>query len=194
MAFFREHIDFFKSNTLDGYVFRNMEEICTFEAESIDRKKAIFDNTIYSFNNYAVEYLEKYKPYLICMSAELNEKELMHLNIDNAELCVYGNIPVMITAGCIKKTYGSCDRQQNITIIRDRYGNDFSCVSNCRYCYNVIYNSRQLWLADIVNNCSDKYKAFKYVFTTETPEEVENILNGYQVQEYTRGHYKRGVE
>ena len=199
---FREHgkkylsdnIVFFKDNSLDGYVFRNMEEIALFDNLEIDKKKAVFDNTIYGFNDVAVSFLMEYNPYLITASFELNMHELNSINCNRLEICTYGYIPVMISAGCIKKTYGRCDSLEDVTILKDRLGNFFKCKNHCTFCYNVIYNSKPLKLTDIAGQLNDRYVCEKYIFTTESGLEVKQILEGNMEMEFTRGHFKRGVE
>lgn len=193
-AFAKKHINFFNKNNLDGYVFRNMEEICWFDNNRLDRKKTVIDNTIYSFNDEALKLIEKYNPYLIATSFELNMKELNHLHCDKLEICVYGNIPVMVSAGCIKKTYGKCDGEEGITILKDRLGNDFKCRNHCKFCYNVIYNSRPLLLDELVDKLERRFVSRKYMFTTEDAAETKKILNGQFSGDFTRGHFKRGVE
>ncbi len=193
-AYTEKYIDFFKDNKLDGYVFRNMEEICWFDTNGLDRKKTVIDNTIYGFNDRALNFIKKYNPYLITTSFELNMKELNHLASDKLEICVYGNIPVMISAGCIKKTYNRCDKKEDITIIRDRLNNEFKCINHCTFCYNIIFNSRPLMLEDVIDNIKNKYISKKYMFTTESASETKMILNSQFDGDFTRGHFKRGVE
>ena len=171
-----------------------MEEICWCDNNRLDRKKTVIDNTIYSFNDEALKLIEKYNPYLIATSFELNMKELNHLHCDKLEICVYGNIPVMVSAGCIKKTYGKCDGEEGITILKDRLGNDFKCRNHCKFCYNVIYNSRPLLLDELVDKLERRFVSRKYMFTTEDAAETKKILNGQFSGDFTRGHFKRGVE
>ena len=78
-----------------------METVAFFDEYGFDRKRMIFDNTIYGFNDEALKFLKKKNPYMITASYELNNQELRHLDNDRQELCVYGLIPVMITAGCV---------------------------------------------------------------------------------------------
>lgn len=199
---FREHgknfmerqMDFLKDNQLDGYVFRNMEEISWFDRHLLDRKKTVLDNTIYGFNDKAISFLNQYNPYLITASYELNMKELNHLNSERLEICVYGSIPVMFSAGCVKKTYGRCDGKEGITIIRDRFGNNFKCKNQCIFCYNIIYNSKPLKLTDVADELNDSFISRKYLFTTESAKETARVLSGQLDIDFTRGHFKRGVE
>ena len=142
----------------------------------------------------AIESLKQYKPYMFTASYELNARELDKIAANNLELNVYGYMPVMITAGCIKKTYNKCDGKRSITPIKDRIGNYFMTESCCEFCYNVIYNSKPTVLADILDGNAHNFMAHRYSFVTETGKEVQKILNGIYKQDLTRGHFKRGVE
>lgn len=193
-SFLKKHIDFFRDNKLDGYVFRSMEEISWFDRHMLDRKKTVLDNTIYGFNDKALGFLSQYNPYLITASYELNMKELNHLKSKRLEICVYGNIPVMISAGCIKKTYNRCDGKEGITIIRDRLGNSFKCKNQCAFCYNIIYNSKPLNLVDVADMLNENFISRKYMFTTESAAQTQRILSGQTGTDFTRGHFKRGVD
>ena len=189
------NLNFFKGNQLDGYLFRNLEEVALFDELSIDKKKIVFDNHIYSFNKHSINFLNRYNPYLTTASYELNNHELMELCNDKTEICIYGHIPVMITAGCIKKSYDRCNKKSEKTILKDRMANDFTVINNCNYCYNIIYNSKPLKLYDILDK-SNKIvpAAYRYNFTIESESEVSDILNGYDLKDFTRGHFKRGVD
>lgn len=192
--FMTKHMEFLENNELDGYVFRNMEEICWFDAYLLDRKKTVIDNTIYGFNDKSLDFIGQYEPYLITASYELNMKELNHLADSRLEICVYGNIPVMISAGCIKKSYGRCDGKEGITVIKDRMGNSFKCKNQCKYCYNIIYNSKPLKLTDVAYELNENFISKKYMFTTENAVETRKVLNGEIDIDFTRGHFKRGVD
>ena len=179
----------------DGYMFRNLEAYKLFEDMNIPRKYTVFDNTVYGMNNYSVEFLNEYKPDLITASYELNKEELKYIKNYKMELNVYGYIPVMISAGCIKKSYNKCNKKDEIIHIKDRLGNMFMVNNHCDYCYNVIYNSIPLYIYDLIEKDKDiKPLAIRYNFINESSKEIESILSGNTVEKYTRGHFKRGVE
>lgn len=193
--FIEKNISFFKDNKLDGYIFRNMETYMFFMDMNLDVKKFVFDNSIYAFNNRGMDFLEKYNPFLITESFELNSSELIHLKSDRKETTVYGYIPVMVSAGCIKKTYNRCDNKMEKTILKDRLGNNFFLINHCAYCYNVIYNSKPLMLYDMSEDeLKTKSLVYRYNFVTESADEIKKILDGVIVKDFTRGHFKRGVE
>lgn len=179
----------------DGFLFRNMESVCLLKDMNISWEYSVFDNTIYGMNDYSVNFLNNYKPDMLTASYELNKSELMHLDNSQMELCVYGYIPVMISAGCVKKTYNKCDGRPETIQVKDRLGNIFINKNYCQFCYNILYNSTPLYLYDLSYELSKlNPKALRFNFVNESPMEVRNILNGDSIKNYTRGHYKRGVE
>ena len=77
----------------------------------------------------------------------------------------------------------------------------------CDYCYNVIYNTSPLYLADqpeVLKRLNPK--ELRLDFVNETGKEMQMISEAYQKawiyrekadvsgMEYTRGHLKRGVK
>ena len=62
-------------------------------------------------------------------------------------------------------------------------------------CYIILYYSTPLYLQDLkAELLSLKPKALRYNFVNEAPSQVKDILSGNTIKNYTRGHYKRGVE
>ena len=68
---------------------------------------------------------------------ELNDRELAELGIEEQAFIAYGYQPVMVSAGCIKKTSASCDGKGGVLTISDRYQKEFTVRCYCRDCYNV---------------------------------------------------------
>ena len=67
----------------------------------------------------------------------------------HTEILVYGRLPVMVSAQCLLKTNGRCLKQQGgkkVCRLTDRMGKTFPVSAECRYCYNIIYNSTPLVL------------------------------------------------
>lgn len=145
-----------------------------------------------------------------CLPLELNaseQKKLIKYNNQSigmhCEKKIYGRIPMMITANCVVKTGGRCQRENTINdaILTDRYRKQFPVVTNCIQCYNVIYNSVPLSLHKNWRRLLDR-SSVRIDFTTESGSEAVEILNYYMylsekeqpAYEYTTGHEKRGVE
>ena len=137
---------------------------------------------------------------------ELNERELRNRGCCGSELVVYGRLPMMVSAQCIRKTTGKCDKRPGMLIMNDRKKKQFPVKNYCRFCYNMIYNSEPMWLADEMEAVLHlQPAAVRLQFTTEKPEEVSRVISayadalrgkkpGYQPAARTKGHFRRGVE
>lgn len=199
--------------SFDGYQIRNYETL-TFiqEADAEWKSRCVLDATVYVMNREAKafyrdlfgENVELTAPY------ELSEKELYRLGVEDMTLIVYGRIPLMVSAHCVKKTMGLCrtgkgtecgEENEPMTLV-DRVGKTLYVKQNCLECYNLIYNPECLSLLDGGDTVEKlKPQAIRLDFTFESKEETERILksatgNGAPVTGtgYTRGHLKRGVE
>ena len=147
---------------------------------------------------------------------ELNEKELRHRNNSGSEMLIYGYLPLMESAQCVRKNLLGCDRKESFMVLKDRYGKEFVSACVCdprktgntekkRYCYNILYNSIPFGL---LKECRQVralgVSALRLSFTMESPEETDRIfrefsdvyLSGQKPadREYTKGHFKRGAE
>ena len=120
---------------------------------------------------------------------------------------VYGYQPVMVTANCILETTDRCRKEEGYTDIRDRCKKRFAVRTCCKYCYNVIYNSEPVFLADLAEDIMELSPGeLRLDFTMETREETRRILETYvdafihkrsveaPSSGYTRGHFRRGVK
>ena len=119
-------------------------------------------------------------------------------------------LPMMISAQCVQNTtLGCCKNKENDELIlRDRYGKHFPMKRNCDECYNVIYNSVPLSLhTELTKLQKIKFNRYRLRFTIETPSEAMKIIQSFQNRlkkgnqddllttlNYTKGHFKRGVE
>lgn len=207
---------------VDGFLVRNLESL------SIVRHLApsyelVTDTGLYCFNAETVRFLQKYcqESYL---PYELNGKECRQLTWENAacledlekgnkepqrmSMVVYGTIPMMLSANCIRKTAGVCQgrekpckRQEKYELL-DRYHVRFPVQCRCRHCYNILYNSVPYSLHQKQEELSGiRLFARRLDFVWEKENQVEKILEYYfekkdvfPIAEYTAGHYMRGVE
>ncbi len=200
------------SDKITGFLVRNLEGI-EFVRKLEKQYDIITDTGIYQFNEEAVSFWnvsskEGYLPY------ELNGKEYRQLikamqnpskeNDRRLSAVVYGTIPMMLTANCLKKTTNDCvcNEKINWMYLQDRYQTYFPVSCNCKHCYNIIYNSLPFSLHNQMNElCKLGLYAIRLDFTKESEEMIQKILGFYQkkekefpIKEYTTGHYKRGVE
>ncbi len=202
----RTNIKFYLKNDYEGYMFRNLETYFMFKNEDISLKDIIFDSHIYTFNNYSYEYYKDLGAKLLTASYEHNLKDLKAMEKKLMEVNVYGYIPVMQSANCIMKTTSKCKTNFNnktelsVNILKDRLGNEFKYICNCRYCYNIIYNNVPLSISDEILTLSNYgFRKFRLNFTIESANETRKVLELYfndksdNISDYTKGHLKRGV-
>lgn len=142
----------------------------------------------------------------VSLPYELNKWEMLDLKhlFPWMSLSIYGRIPLMITANCIKKTYGKCNhkQQETWTYLTDRMHTRIPVRSQCIHCYNILYNSVPLSLHTVFQEMKEwGLQAFRFNFSTETREETAQILSFYEKGEgsipfsgFTKGHFKKSVE
>ena len=192
---------------IKGFVVRSLE---TYDmlAENETDKDIVFDYSIYSFNRRTMEeYLSLLPaPEHLTFPLELTYQELKGLQMPGQELLVYGKIPVMISAGCVKKTMNSCNKKMETLVLKDRKHVRFPVCSVCDYCYNVIWNEKPVSLLDCREDVKSLQTGYlRLEFTTESPNEMKQIIKSFyevykegakesQLDAFTRGHFRRGVE
>jgi putative protease len=198
---------------LDGILVRNLEQLGYLKEKNYEGK-IITDYGVYVWNNEAAQLLGEINGITeLTVPLELTFHEVRDLSIDKAlSFNVYGRTPMMITANCIKKTLGSCSgkqwqfNQERLSMV-DRMGNNLPITTNCRNCYNVIWNAHPTSLHKKLDNIRDtgKFDHFRLDFSTESEAEVKTVIGAFVYGEadalkrldemnYTTGHFKRGVE
>lgn len=215
--YFDAHLRELSEAGFDGAVIRAWEEaelIARWRREGVFFPKiTVFDHGLYSFNSLSEEWMEQMLPgetIRFTAPLELNSRELEEKGIRGEELMVYGNIPMMVTAQCLKKTLEGCTGRPELLWMRDRKGKEFPVKNHCRFCYNTIYNSSPLsLLADrsLIERLGPS--VLRLSFTTEQPERIREVLKAFSEEfisgtekggapelsgEFTRGHFKRGAE
>ena len=190
----------------DGILIRNWESYAWLKRHEY-QKEIRSDYNLYIFNRKTKEELRQLGIARGTASVELNDRELARIGIEEQVFIAYGYQPVMISAGCIQKTSASCDGKGGVLSISDRYQKKFAVRRYCRDCYNVMYNSAPLFLADKAEEVHALAPAeLRLDFTTESSGQVKEICHAYTLafekgckteppmQDYTRGHFKRGVK
>lgn len=189
----------------DGFLIRNYESFQFLRELRFD-KTVILDHNLYVFNRYAKAFWRKQGDVRFSAPLELNERELGALELEGCELPVYGYLPVMISAQCVRKNASGCDRKPGVTVLTDRYKKKFKVENCCQFCYNIIYNSDPLFLGNQIKQIEKLAPAsLRFQFSTESGEETKELLSGLcsvfsgggrpkdLIPEYTQGHFKRGI-
>nr|WP_300678631.1 U32 family peptidase [uncultured Acetatifactor sp.] len=199
-----------------GFLARSMDGL-GFVRENHRDMSCRTDAGIYIWNHSAAEELSALSDGF-CLPYELKAAEQRNLlrgladkGLPEAQLpcekMVYGRIPMMITANCLKRTIGQCGANRrpkgqpplSDAVLTDRYRKEFPVVANCRHCMNIIYNSVPLSLHQSLSALRGDMD-LRMDFTIEPPAQVKGLLDcflkgaPFLPGEYTTGHEKRGVE
>ena len=192
-----------------GVLARNPEELDILEEIHYDGC-IVADGSLYQWNTAARNLLLSRCDY-VNAGWELSYKDMIPL-MEGARgrqlLTVYGRIPMMISAGCVRKTAGMCTRrEQDLLSIKDRMGMQFPVRCVCGHCYNVIYNSLPLSLHSFIrkeNPVAMGAAGWICSFTTESAAQTKEILRWYVsggegadpasvFREFTTGHYRKSA-
>ena len=120
----------------------------------------------------------------------------------NAEMIVYGRLPLMVTEHClIKNKTGECKCHIGTHKLTDKTGAEFPIIKDGNSCRSVLLNGKKLsWLDRQDDLAKLGVWAVRLCFTTENSREVDRVLSDYMNMEpfdpgaCTRGLYLRGVE
>ena len=212
IGFFRTYRSCLEQAGFDGLLIRAFEEIQWMREEQISFS-ASFDASVYAWNHGAVHTLKEEQAAFITAPWELNSRELEPVFEAcrreglPAELIVYGRAPMMVSAQCITKTVKGCSKCPSLLWMKDRTGARLPVQNHCAFCYNTILNPLPVSL----HGCADSVKrlapeGLRLCFTIETGEETKAVLNAFAAEfirgenaeppftEFTRGHFRRGVE
>ena len=212
IGFFRTYRSCLEQAGFDGLLIRAFEEIQWMREEQISFS-ASFDASVYAWNHGAVHTLKEEQAAFITAPWELNSRELEPVFEAcrreglPAELIVYGRAPMMVSAQCITKTVKGCSKCPSLLWMKDRTGARLPVQNHCAFCYNTILNPLPVSL----HGCVDSVKrlapeGLRLCFTIETGEETKAVLNAFAAEfirgenaeppftEFTRGHFRRGVE
>ena len=191
-------------NLFDGVLIRNYDSF-GFLKERGYTGKFVTDFFVYSFNRSSRMFWRQAGVEHMTASLEMNRHELRQIEDEWIEMIVYGYLPMMVSASCIKKNMQKCDHSKEEIYIKDRYNKEFLVKNNCDYCYNVVYNFAPLWLCDKMKELGElPLRAMRLQFVHEDRQTMQTILDSYMrtstvnqdvkcVGAFTRGHFERGV-
>lgn len=206
---FEERWEGFMALPWSGAMIRNLESLSYLQKKGWKRA-VIADHHLYTLNKKAKEFLKNAGINGTTVSLELNSQEIREVLSGDEEMVVYGYAPMMISAGCIKKSTGKCDGRNSVTMLKDRYQKTFYVKNYCDTCYNIIYNTSPLVLLEQLPEIEKMgIQDIRLHFTLENAEETGRVIRlygdafwrgnsltstGELFDEFTRGHFKRGIK
>lgn len=132
----------------------------------------------------------------VMLSAEISLKEINKLNADiPIGIFAYGRLPLMLTRNCPLKNGRTCDQCDKKGTLCDRKNIQFPVM--CRAGYSELLNSAPLYMGDRLDEIPNIDYLLLY-FTTETPQEADEIIQKYKsgakpIGDYTRNLYYRDL-
>ena len=190
---------------LSGFLVRNLESFCMLKMHGL-QSYAVLDQNLYTMNQQAQRFWGEQGAAKDTASLELNEKELRQRHNHRSEMIIYGYTPMMISAQCLKKNLDSCTKQHEVLTVKDRYNKKFTVQCCCNSCYNIIYNSvPSVLLKEAMTVKALGMNSLRLAFTIEdyqtTKETAQAYISRYVYDrpvdfegDYTRGHFRRGIE
>ncbi|MBD5463944.1 MAG: U32 family peptidase [Lachnospiraceae bacterium] len=197
-----------QTGLFEGILIRNLESYQFFYYKN-PSCKMVLDANLYIWNRETLKFWDgRAAEFYLPLECNMHEwKELLSASPKReiqASAVVYGRIPMMISANCIRKTMEGCSHTPGIIMLKDRYEKQFPVYTDCLCCYNVLYNSVPLSLHKVSFEETFPAENLRLDFTTEGKQETLQIIRYYRdisnryrepfYKEYTTGHYKRGVE
>lgn len=208
------------NSSIKGFIVKNYEEISLLKLLYNDehaKKHILLNYNMYVYNKEAKSFWNELDITHFTAPVELNSKELKELRVTDCDILVYGYLPLMISAqcvfdntrGCMKgKATGENSKEDSINgELTDRLDKKFFVKAYCKGCYNVIYNGQPLALHKQAEEIvAYKPKNIRLDFSIETDEQMKKVLNIFinryyhgrvisdSIDDYTTGHYKRGIE
>ena len=212
---FWENAEEWLEKGMKGFLVRNLESYAMLKERGLSGL-CVCDHSLYTWNHEAVDFWKREGILRNTVPLELNEKELRHRDNRDSEMLVYGRLPLMHSAQCVRKNLFGCNQNEETLFLKDRYEKDFPVVCYCHpwktgntkeksICYNIIYNSLPYGLlAEKEQVEALGISCIRLSFTTEKASEAMEILREFQEtylwgkkaakREYTKGHFKRGAE
>lgn len=160
-------------------------------------KKIVASPSMNIFNSLAMDTAKKLGIHKVIVSNECTLEKFPKISSSVSKgITVYGRTPLMLVRNCPVKNGKSCAECKRQSEITDRKGISFPV--RCHMGYSEILNSRPTFMADRMREIPPCDILF-FNFTTESKQEVAEILSAYENEEkptgeFTRGLLYRGVE
>ncbi len=195
-----------------GILVRNIDEFAWIGEKckkAVPDLEIILDQSLYTYNR---EALDTYDEWIAAdvrhtFPVELNGQEWRDLALPNGEMIVYGRIPLMVSAQCVVNHTKKCVGEPGYLTMTDRYQKNFYVRRHCRNCYNTIWNGVPLSLQGLKDELESLHPAsLRLHFTVEKDAQIKQIVRTFYEEwndrmisksmrgDFTRGHYKRGIE
>lgn len=197
----------FLQGGFSGILAKSLEELAFLKQQPWSKGLEIRLNyNLYVFNREAKRFFLEHGYSRFTAPAELNAEELETLGIEDCDFLLYGRLPLMVSAQCVRDNVLACTHgtAADELVLSDRLGAGFPVQQICTSCYNIIYNSVCLSLLGRQKEIERLHPAaYRLDFTIESEQETRRVLQAFLAKEalsapfgeaYTKGHWKRGID
>lgn len=188
--------------SIKGFVISHISELEFLKAFNLE---IISNYSLNVFNNISINMLKEKNISTITLSPELTKNEILNIetnltnsNIQNLELIVYGNLPVMTNSYCYlgksNKCYKECDKKclkNDKYYLKDRMGFEFRILPDNLFSITTIYNSK----ITSINPSDLSLNNYRIDILDENIEDINSViqtyLNGKRIdgKDYTNGAF-----
>ncbi|MBQ5951756.1 MAG: U32 family peptidase [Lachnospiraceae bacterium] len=212
------HRAFLSASCFDAFLARDPEGLFALR-EAQPEAEIIADASLYAWNSGAAAFWRRYADRLT-LPHENDARSHAEAGLYGCDLVVYGRTPLMVSAGCLKKTLGKCNHKTEWLTMKDRKGYRMPVLTFCTFCYNVVYNAVPTSLfTETARVRSLRPAAVRLQFSDENVQAVSQVLaaaedfladlaphaGGEDAEtrtpgaklpqgQYTRGRFVQGVE
>ena len=179
--------------------------------------KMIAGASLYHWNSLAVKETLALYPKITMreLPVELSKKEVCELftSLNQTgqrdvffEMNVYGRLPVMQSAQCLKKTVGCCNKTSEQLYLKDGKGRKLPVTTHCRDCYNLIWQDKPgSLIGEDLQGMTGYVKRHRFDLFHLEAKEIENMKLAYlhwkeqgffadDKKEETKHHWNYGIE
>lgn len=162
---------------IQGFVIRTYGQ--WYLLKDIQTEK-IIDTTLQVWNQEAITYWQKEGATRITVAAEVEKQEMLQLK-GPLEKIVYGYIPVMVSAQCVLGNNKQCKKytKKQSFFLQDRKDVKWPIVTNCNSCTMKVLTPLPIGTSRQEEIEKLPIITKRLVFTIETKEQVQTIINGY---------------
>ncbi len=193
-----------QADALDGFLVKSLEELAFLKETGLDKLYEVRLNyNLYVFQQEAKHFFSEKGYHHFTVPVELNEEEIRRLGVEDSDFILYGRLPLMVSAQCVRDNVLTCSKGKKTVgiVLKDRMGAEFPVRQNCDFCYSIIYNSACFSLLGTGVENSFSPAGWRFDFTFETVSEVKEVLDAISAGKnnsgrgpFTKGHFKRGIE
>lgn len=201
---YRTMVEQLQPDDLDGFLAKSLEELAFLQETGLDTLYEVRLNyNLYVFQTWAKQFFQEKGYHRFTVPVELNEEEISSLGVTDSDFIIYGRLPVMVSAQCVRDNVLSCSggKKMEGIVLKDRMGAEFPVRQNCDVCYNTIYNSACFSLLGTGVEQQFAPAGWRLDFTFENQAEMQEVLDAFTSGRsvsgkgpFTKGHFKRGIE